>query len=78
MKQKISITLSTDVLEEVDRVAGAEESRSAFIERVLRSYLRRRERADADLLELERLNRAAEVLNEEVAEVLAYQTPWDE
>lgn len=76
MKKKTSITLRADVLAKVDRLAGPEGSRSAFIERVLRGYFRRRARAAANARDLERLNRAAERLNEEAADVLEYQAPW--
>ncbi len=75
MKEKTSITLSSDVLAVVDRLAGPKLSRSAFIERVLRRYLRERERAQAQARDLERINQAAERLNAEAAEVLEYQTP---
>jgi metal-responsive CopG/Arc/MetJ family transcriptional regulator len=40
MKKKISITVSAELLEELDLRAGLKQSRSAFIERVLRSYFR--------------------------------------
>jgi metal-responsive CopG/Arc/MetJ family transcriptional regulator len=73
MKEKTSITLSSDVLAVVDRLAGPKLSRSAFIERVLRWYLRERERAQAQARDLERINQAADRLNAEAAEVLEYQ-----
>ena len=40
MKEKTSITLSRDLLAGIDRLAGSKGSRSAFIERILRRYLR--------------------------------------
>jgi metal-responsive CopG/Arc/MetJ family transcriptional regulator len=73
MKEKTSITLSGEVLEEVDRLAGSKHSRSAFIERVLRRYLRERAKAALQARDLERINEAAERLNLEAAEVLDYQ-----
>jgi metal-responsive CopG/Arc/MetJ family transcriptional regulator len=73
MKLKTSITLSEEVLETVDRLAGSKHSRSAFIERVLRKYLRDRSRAALQARDLERLNNAADRLNAEAAEVLDYQ-----
>ncbi len=73
MKEKISITLSKDVLENVDRLAGSKHSRSAFIEHVLRRYLRERAKAAVEARDLERINKAAERLNLEAAEVLDYQ-----
>jgi|GEM_PF-4267323 len=44
MKVKTSVSLSPDVLEELDEVTGAA-GRSAFIERLVREYLRARRRA---------------------------------
>jgi metal-responsive CopG/Arc/MetJ family transcriptional regulator len=73
MKEKTSITLSKDVLESVDRLAGSKHSRSAFIERVLRRYLLERAKAAIQARDLERINNAAERLNLEAAEVLDYQ-----
>ena len=77
MKEKTSITLSKDVLADVDRLAGSGQSRSAFIERVLRGYLRHREKAALQVLDLERINRAAERLNSEAEDVLGYQASDD-
>jgi len=73
MKEKTSITLSKDLLGEVDRLAGSKQSRSAFIERVLRKYLRDRRRAALHARDLVRINRAADRLNSEAADVLDYQ-----
>jgi metal-responsive CopG/Arc/MetJ family transcriptional regulator len=76
MKTKTSVTLSSDVLKAVDELAGDGGNRSAVIERVLRAYFHRRARVAADRRELERLNRAAERLNREAADVLTYQANW--
>ena len=73
MKEKTSITLSKDLLTKVDRLASSKGSRSAFIERVLRRYLRDRSRAAAHARDLTRINRAAQRLNAEAADVLDYQ-----
>ena len=73
MKEKTSITLSRDVLKSVDRLAGSKHSRSAFIEGVLRRYLRERAKAALQARDLERINNAADRLNLEAAEVLYYQ-----
>jgi metal-responsive CopG/Arc/MetJ family transcriptional regulator len=77
MKEKTSITLSPDLLAGIDRLAGPQGSRSAFIERVLRRYLREQVRAEAHARDLERINQAAERLNSEAADVLEYQAPED-
>ena len=73
MKEKISITLSGGVLAGIDRLAGSKDSRSAFIERVLRRYLRERARAAVQARDLERINAASERLNSEAADVMEYQ-----
>jgi metal-responsive CopG/Arc/MetJ family transcriptional regulator len=73
MKEKTSITLSTDVLAGIDRLAGSKHSRSFFIEQVLRSYLRQRARQQAQARDLDRLNSAAQRLNAEAADVIEYQ-----
>jgi metal-responsive CopG/Arc/MetJ family transcriptional regulator len=75
MKEKTSITLSGDVLAAIDRIAGSKQSRSAFIERVLREFLRQRARAAVQARDLERLNAAAQRLNAEAADVMQYQAP---
>ena len=73
MKEKTSITLSREVLAELGRLGGSKQSRSALIEAILREYLRQLERNEMQARELERLNKAAERLNSEAADVLEYQ-----
>ena len=73
MKEKTSITLSSEVIAKIDRLAGSKLSRSAFIESVLSEYLRRRARAQIEARDLELLNKAADELTEEVEDVLSYQ-----
>jgi metal-responsive CopG/Arc/MetJ family transcriptional regulator len=73
MKEKTSITLSKELLAGVDRLAGSKISRSAFIEGVLREYLRQQGRAAIHARDLERINRAADRFNAEALDVLQYQ-----
>jgi metal-responsive CopG/Arc/MetJ family transcriptional regulator len=73
MKEKTSITLSQAVLKDVDRMAGAKQSRSAFIEAVLVRYLRERAQGRIDARELDRLNKASDELNAEMEDILRYQ-----
>jgi metal-responsive CopG/Arc/MetJ family transcriptional regulator len=75
MKEKTSITLSREVLAGIDRVAGSKQSRSAFIEAVLRQYLRKRARAQVEARDLELINSAARELSAEVEDILRYQDP---
>jgi metal-responsive CopG/Arc/MetJ family transcriptional regulator len=73
MKVKTSITLSKDVLASVDRLVGPGNSRSAFIERILRKYLRVRTRKVLHARDLARINKSAAKLNAEAFGVLSYQ-----
>jgi len=75
MKEKTSITLSKEVLTGIDRIAGSKQSRSTFIEAVLRQYLRRRARAQIEARDFELINKAAQELNAEVEDILRYQDP---
>lgn len=75
MKVKTSITLSEDVLAELDRLAGPG-ARSALIERVLRGYLRRRALEDEQARDLALLDAAADALNDEARDVLDIQNAW--
>jgi metal-responsive CopG/Arc/MetJ family transcriptional regulator len=77
MKEKTSITLSSDVMAKVDHLAGSKFSRSAFIERVLRIYFRERARRKTYARDLERINAAADRLNSEAEDVLSYQALED-
>jgi metal-responsive CopG/Arc/MetJ family transcriptional regulator len=72
VKDRISITLSRDVLAGVDRLTGSRHSRSAVIERVLRRYLREQARAAIQARDLELINAASDYLNSEAADVLDY------
>jgi metal-responsive CopG/Arc/MetJ family transcriptional regulator len=78
MKVKTSVTLSEDLLATIDRAAGRSGSRSAVIERLLRDRLAELERALHRAAELERLNRRADALNAEAADVLEYQAGGNE
>jgi metal-responsive CopG/Arc/MetJ family transcriptional regulator len=76
MKQKTSVSLSEEVLRELDRYAGDAESRSAYIERVLREHFRRRARVRINARDRRRINARADGLNAEAAEVLEDQASW--
>ncbi len=73
MREKISVTLSKDLLAQIDRLAGSKNSRSAFIERILRKYICDRPPDALHACDLARINRAAVRLNLEAADVLRYQ-----
>ena len=73
MKVKTSITLSSDLLDAVEARTGRGRSRSQFIELALRTFLAQTARNERDARDVEILNRRAEGLNREAADVLTYQ-----
>jgi metal-responsive CopG/Arc/MetJ family transcriptional regulator len=75
MKEKTSITLSSDLLAEVDKRAGSTRSRSAYIERALREHLRAETRRAIYERDLKILNDNADYFNREMEDVLRYRAP---
>jgi metal-responsive CopG/Arc/MetJ family transcriptional regulator len=74
-KEKTSVTLSREVLREIDRAAGPKRSRSAFIEAVLSAYLRARKREQRDARDGELIKQNLERLNRDALDGLEYQAP---
>jgi metal-responsive CopG/Arc/MetJ family transcriptional regulator len=73
MKVKTSITLSSDILEAIDRHSVEFKSRSQFIETAARSFLKQLEKLEVDRRDLELINLHADELNAEADDVLDYQ-----
>ena len=74
MKIKTSITLSKDLLQEIDaRLEAQQRSRSEFIEEALRVFLAHADRAALQVRETALLRKHASALNAEMADVLEYQ-----
>jgi len=74
MKIKTSITLSKDVLREIDaRVEAQRRSRSEFIEEAVRAFLAHADRLSLQAREAALLRQHAAALNAEMADVLEYQ-----
>ena len=73
MKVKASITLSKELMSEIDTLSSRYGNRSAFIERAVRHFLAVEERRKRDAKDLDLLNAHAESLNEEAMDVLSYQ-----
>lgn len=74
MKEKTSVSLSTDVLERIGEVDPGG-NRSEFIETAVRYYLARREKETRDYRDLAMINERASRLNDEAADSLKYQKP---
>lgn len=75
-KEKMSITLSGNLLGVIDALAGVAR-RSAWIEEAVRRYARHQIRRRLQARELELLNRHAEMLNAEGDDSAGYQSAWD-
>lgn len=73
MKIKTSITLSEEILKAVDKLAGQYGNRSIVIEKAIRDFLAAGAKRARDLQDSEILNRRADALNKEAADVLSYQ-----
>jgi len=78
MKEKTSVTLSPEILVGIDRLAGNKRSRSAFIEDVLRQYLRERVKAERRARDLAILNRYADEMNRDAEDGLDEQAPEED
>jgi hypothetical protein len=72
MKRKISMTVSDEMLRLVARAAAGGESRSQTLVRLVREGLLARGRRLADERDLALLNRHADALNREAADVMEY------
>lgn len=73
MKSKTSITLSRDLLEDLDRVIGGSGNRSRIIEAAVREYIKRLIREARERRDLELINEHAISLNKEAKDALSYQ-----
>lgn len=73
MKVKTSVILSDDLLKAIDECSGPHMNRSEFIEKALRNYISQETRDRQNAKDLEIINRKADRLNDEAADVLTYQ-----
>jgi metal-responsive CopG/Arc/MetJ family transcriptional regulator len=73
VKAKTSLTLSDDLLRELDRMAGPRVSRSSFIERILRDFVEQRARQKRLAQEVAAINEHADKLNCEMGDALSFQ-----
>ncbi len=73
MKVKTSITLSEELIEQIDALSSQYGTRSALIEQAVRDFLAAQVKRTREAQDLEILNRHAEALNAEAADVLSYQ-----
>jgi metal-responsive CopG/Arc/MetJ family transcriptional regulator len=73
MKVKTSITLSEDLLVAIDQRSVQFKNRSDFIESAIRAFITQMIQDEQNAKDLAIINRQADRLNQEAADVLAYQ-----
>lgn len=73
MKVKTSVTLSEEIIHQIDALSGRYGTRSALIEQAVRDFLTAEGQRQRDRQDLEILNRHAVRLNREAEDVLSYQ-----
>jgi metal-responsive CopG/Arc/MetJ family transcriptional regulator len=73
MKAKTSITLSEDLLKEVDQIIKGATSRSNFIEQAIKNFLSQKQRENREKIDFDILNQHSDKLNAEAGDVLSYQ-----
>ena len=73
MRVKTSITLDQTTLDAIDKIAGGKSNRSRIIERAVRDLIARERRAARDARDRDILDANADVLNNEMHDVLGYQ-----
>jgi metal-responsive CopG/Arc/MetJ family transcriptional regulator len=73
MKVKTSITLSEELLREIDNTIRGVTNRSSFIEAAIKSYLLQKRREMRNRSDLEILNKHSAKLNKQAGDVLSYQ-----
>jgi len=70
---KTSITLSKELLKEIDRIVTKSGNRSVFIEEAVKAYLKGKKRQLRGLRDMEIINQSSGDLNKESEDILSYQ-----
>jgi Arc/MetJ-type ribon-helix-helix transcriptional regulator len=73
MKIKTSITLSEEIVKEIDELSSQYGNRSLLIEKAIKHFLAAEAKRRRDLQDVAILNRSADALNKEAEDVLVYQ-----
>jgi Arc/MetJ-type ribon-helix-helix transcriptional regulator len=73
MKVKTSVTLSEELLPQIDKLTDRFGNRSAVIEKAIRDFLAVEAKRRRDIQDMEILNRRVDALNKEAEDVLTYQ-----
>jgi metal-responsive CopG/Arc/MetJ family transcriptional regulator len=75
MKIKTSITLSEQLLANIDELRQPDTNRSAFIEEAMWTVIHQMRRDAQTAKDIEIINRRTDYLNEETQDALSYQVP---
>jgi metal-responsive CopG/Arc/MetJ family transcriptional regulator len=73
MKVKTSITLSEELIRSIEKLFGKQQNKSEFIEKAVADYIKKQIKEERDINDLAILNKKADKLNKEAADVLMYQ-----
>jgi len=76
MRTKTSVSLTEELLAEIDRVAGRDTNRSEFLERAAWDRIAVLKRRRRDARDRRIIDRQARTLNSEALDVLDYQADW--
>ena len=71
-RKRTTVTLPEDLLQHVNEMSKEYQSRSHFIETVLRTYVTQRKREERDARGLAIINENADRMNAETADLLAF------
>jgi metal-responsive CopG/Arc/MetJ family transcriptional regulator len=75
MKAKTSVTISEELLKEIDNIQGKENNRSSFLEEAALYYLKLLKREKLNEEDIKKINKKARMLNIEAKKILNYQVP---
>lgn len=75
-KVKTTVSISAQILKKTDAFARKYKNRSEFVETALREKIARLERERREASDVEIINRHADELNKEAADVLEFQIDW--
>ena len=73
MKTKTSITISNDIIKQIDNIIKNDGNRSLFIEDALKYYLNIQKRIERNNKDFKIINSKAKKLNKEAEDILSYQ-----
>jgi metal-responsive CopG/Arc/MetJ family transcriptional regulator len=74
MKVRTSVTISSELLVQLNELAG--KRRSEIIETALQEYFQKKSRQEVIESDVDIINKNADLINRQVAETLQFQAEW--